>query len=494
MNVFETELKKLKYEVLREVAILAKEDRINEKNLNAIPYKIIPGTKPTYRCCVYHERAILKERAKLAAGYISNGDDVEYSMEDDDDQILYVIEAACDTCPINKYTITEVCRGCIEHKCMEVCPANAITRINGKSYINQDLCRECGLCKKSCPYDAVSEVMRPCKKVCPTGALDIQYENRRAMIKEEDCINCGACMAACPFGAISDKSSIVPAIKSLSSDKKVYAVVAPAIAGQFGRDITVGQIKDALKKIGFYNMVEAACGADAVTFNETQEFIHRMENGDKYMTNSCCPGLVGYIENKFKDQVKNISHTVSPMIATAKLIKSKDKDAVVIFIGPCTAKKSEIKRKELKGIVNYVLTFEELAAIISAYKVDLEDCEDLEVNDASSFGRGFAQGGGLASAVGNIVKDLDTEIEFKPVKISGRENLKRYMILAKNGKLPGNFIEGMMCDGGCIGGPATICSQNKSKMSLNKFSKESKSINVVDNEKLKQFEELDLEI
>ena len=206
MNIFETQLKKLKYEVLTEVAKLAKEDRITEENLNKIPYEIVPGTKPTYRCCVYHERAILKERAKLAAGYVSNGDNGEYILaNDDNDQILYVINAACDTCPINKYTITEVCRGCIQHRCMEVCPANAITRINGKAYINQNLCRECGLCKKACPYNAVSEVMRPCKKVCPTGALDID-EERRAMIKQEDCVNCGACMDACPFGAISDKS------------------------------------------------------------------------------------------------------------------------------------------------------------------------------------------------------------------------------------------------------------------------------------------------
>ncbi|MCY6369753.1 4Fe-4S dicluster domain-containing protein [Clostridium ganghwense] len=494
MNVFETQLKKLKYEVLREVALLAKEDRLTEENIDKIPYKIIPGNKPTYRCCVYHERAILKERAKIASGYITNGDCADYIMDKDkDDQIMYVIEAACDTCPINKYTITEVCRGCIQHKCMEVCPANAITRINGKAYINQNLCRECGLCKKACPYNAVSEVMRPCKKVCPTDALDIDYEDRRAIIKEEDCINCGACMAACPFGAISDKSYIVSVINNLKSDKKVYAVIAPSITGQFGPSITVGQVKDALEKLGFENMVEAAYGADAVTLHEAMEFVERMEKGEKYMTNSCCPGFVAYIENKFKDQVENISNTVSPMIATAKLIKKNDEDAVIVFIGPCTAKKMEMKKEEVKGLVDYVLTFEELAAIISAYKIDLESCNDVEVDDASAYGRGFAQGGGLTAAIKNIIKDKEIDIEFKPVTISGRENIKRYMLLAKNGKLPGNFIEGMMCDGGCIGGAATVCSQNKAKMPLNKFSKGSKNQNIIENEKLEEFKDINLD-
>lgn len=492
MNIFETQLKKLKYEVLTEVAKLAKEDRITEENLNKIPYEIVPGTKPTYRCCVYHERAILKERAKLAAGYVSNGDNGEYILaNDDNDQILYVINAACDTCPINKYTITEVCRGCIQHRCMEVCPANAITRINGKAYINQNLCRECGLCKKACPYNAVSEVMRPCKKVCPTGALDID-EERRAMIKQEDCVNCGACMDACPFGAISDKSYIVSVVNNLKSDKKVYAVVAPAITGQFGPNISVGQIKDALKKIGFNDAVEAAYGADAVTVHEAMEFVERMEEGKLYMTNSCCPGFVAYVENKFKDQVENISTTVSPMIATAKLIKQQDEDAVVVFIGPCTAKKMEVKKDEFKDAVDYVLTFEELAALVSAYNVTLEECEDIEVDDASAYGRGFAQGGGLSAAIENVIKDKNLDIDFRPVKITGHENLKRYMLLAKNGKLPGNFIEGMLCEGGCIGGAGTVCSQTKTRMPLNKFTKESKTKNILENKNLDKFKDIDL--
>lgn len=490
---FENELKKLKYNVLKEVAILAKEDKITQSEIEKIPYKIIQGDKARYRCCVYHERAIVKERAKLAACYLANGDKPgEFIKAEDDSRTICVIEAACDTCPINKYTITEACRGCLQHKCMEACHANAITRINGKAYIIQEQCKECGACKIACPYNAVSEVARPCKKVCPTQALDIDPNDRRAMIKHEDCISCGACMDACPFGAISDRSFIVPVIEKLRENKKVYAIVAPAIVGQFGENVTIGQFKSALRKIGFEDMLEAACGADAVTAHEALEFVERMEKGDKYMTNSCCPAFVSYIEKKFPDQVERISNTVSPMIAAGKLIKKKYKDAVVVFIGPCTAKKSEIKIKNNREIVDFVLTFEEIAAIFSAFNVDPEVCEDLELNDASAFGRGFAQGGGLSAAVENYIKNKNIDVEFNPVKISGYQNLRKFMLLAKNGRLPGNFFEGMMCEGGCIGGAAAICSQRKTKTSLSKFTKESKIKEVSSNEALMEFHDINL--
>ncbi|MBE6043331.1 MAG: 4Fe-4S dicluster domain-containing protein [Clostridium thermopalmarium] len=492
--IFENELKKLKYEVLRDVAILAKEERLTQSELEKIPYDIIKGDKPKYRCCVYHERAIVKERAKLAAGYLADGDrPSDLVKAKDDDPIMYVIQAACDTCPINKYTITEACRGCLQHKCMEVCRAGAITRINGRAYINQDLCKECGLCKAACPYNAVSEVMRPCKKACPTQALSIDPEDRRAMIKHEDCIDCGACMAACPFGAISDRSFMVQVINALKSEKKVYAVVAPAITGQFGGNVTVGQVKDALKKLGFEDMIEVACGADAVTAHEAMEFVERMEKGYSYMTNSCCPGFVSFIEKKFPDQVENISNTVSPMIAAGRLVKKNHKDAIVVFIGPCTAKKSEIRREGIQDAIDYVLTFEEIAAIFGAYNISPEECEDIEVNDASSFGRGFAQGGGLSSAVEDFINSKDIEVEFNPVKISGYANLRKFMLLAKNGRLPGNFFEGMMCEGGCIGGAGTICSQSKTKVHLNKFSKESKAKRVISNDMLDEFRDINLE-
>lgn len=493
MMIFETQLKKLKYLVLKEVAEMTLENRLTKEELEKIPFDIIKSDRAEYRCCVYKERAIVYERAKLAMGCLPNGQiSEEFVNVENEDQIIYVIDAACDKCPINRFVVTEACRGCIQHKCREVCPAGSITTAGGRAYINHETCKECGLCKEVCPFSAVAEVMRPCRRVCPTGALQMNPEDNKAQIAKEDCINCGACMSACPFGAISDKSYIVDVTRDLMEKKKLYAVVAPSITGQFGPNVKVGQIKEAFRRIGFLDMIEAACGADVVAVHEGNELLERLEKGDKFMTNSCCPGFFGYIEKKFPELIDNVSDTVSPMIATGRMIKKMDKDAVVVFVGPCTAKKNEVKRPSVKDAVDYAMTFEEIVALMGAFKISPEECEELEIKDASSFGRGFAQSGGVTAAIQNYAKDLDTHIEFKPVRANGPDEIKRTMIMAKVGRLSGNFIEGMMCEGGCVGGPATMVPMTKAKAQLSKFTKESPAKDVIENEYLERFEGINL--
>ncbi|MGL4730750.1 MAG: 4Fe-4S dicluster domain-containing protein [Clostridium sp.] len=493
MFIFETQLKKVKHNVLKSVAILAKEDRLTTEELGKIHEEIVDKDKPQYRCCVYKERVIVGQRAKLAAGYLPQGDTMDH-LEDikNTDQIIYVVEAACDKCPINKYTVTEACRGCVAHKCMEVCPTHAMVRVGGKAYINQELCKECGLCKKQCPYHAISEVLRPCKIVCPTGALTVA-ENRQALIKEEDCIQCGACMKACPFGAISDKSFIEPVARRLSKKENLYAIVAPAIAGQFGPKVSIGQIKSALINVGFKDMYEAACGADIVTINESNEFVHRMNDGNKYMTNSCCPAFLTYIDKKFHKEFKNVSSTVSPMIATGKYIKSLDPEAKVVFIGPCTAKKSEMRRADVKEIIDYVLTFEEISALLDAFDMDPEVCAEAISDDASIYGRGFASGGGLTAAIENYIKTQSINIEFKPLKVSGPTEIKKAMTMASIGRLQGNFLEGMMCEGGCVGGAGTVLPPLATKATFVKQNATSSHKSVIDNPKIDEFKNIDLE-
>ncbi|MBS4803597.1 MAG: 4Fe-4S dicluster domain-containing protein [Clostridium sp.] len=495
MFQFETQLKKLKHDVLTEVARLAKDNNLTTETIEKIPYEIIQGDIAMYRCCVYKERAIVLERAKLAAGYLANGDNIDDEFVDirEDDQIIYVIEAACDRCPINKYSVTDSCRNCLAHKCHEACNFGAITYVAGRAYINQELCKECGMCKKACPYDAIAEVMRPCKRVCPTGALDISKDDRRAVIKEETCVNCGSCMSACPFGAISDKSLIVPVAKRLARGRKMYAVVAPAITGQFGPKVGYGKIKNAIKKLGFEDMIEAACGADAVTVHESKEFIKRIENGDSYMTNSCCPGFLSYIEKMMPSEVSKISGTVSPMVATARYIKSVDPEAKVVFIGPCTAKKSEAVREPIKDAVDYVLTFEELLALFSAFDIEVEACEDEVVDDASIYGRGFGAHGGLTAAIENYVRSQGLEVNFNPVKVSGGVEIKKAMTMAKIGRLQGNFIEGMMCEGGCINGAGTLATPFKSKNTFNKVNSSASRKSVIDNEKITDYDKVNFE-
>lgn len=494
MVTFETPLKKLKYSIIKQVIELTKDNKLTKRRLETIPYNIIENDKSEYRCCVYKERAVAYERAVLAAGFLPTDNTVEDLKKiEDKTHVMFVLSSACDQCPIDRYNVTEACRGCIQHKCMEVCPAKAITRVNGRSYINQDLCRECGMCRKVCPYNAIAEVMRPCKRSCPTGALEINQDDKKAKIENEKCISCGACMEACPFGAVSDLSYVVDVTRDLISGKEVYAVVAPSITGQFGPKVTVGQVKNAFKKIGFKDMVEAACGADAVTVNEANEFAERMENKDKFMTNSCCSGFMNYIELMFPNLADKISGTVSPMIATARLIKEFNKNSIVVFVGPCTAKKVEITRESIKNDVDYVLTFEEMAAFMGAFSIDPENCEDELIDDASAFGRGFAQGGGVAAAIQDYISEKNMDVDFKPVKVSGKDEIKKTMVSAKVGRVPGNFIEGMMCQGGCIGGPAAMVSPMKAKPQLIKFSKQSNKKTILSNENLEKFKEINME-
>ena len=494
MFQFETQLSKLKHMVLTEVARLAKEDRLTKENIEKIPSEGIQGDKAVYRCCVYKERAIVLERAKLASGFLSNGDTMEDEFIDisEDSQIIYVIEAACDKCPINKFTVTDSCRNCIAHRCQKACRVNAISYVGGRAFINQELCKECGMCKKACPYDAISEVMRPCKRVCPTGALDVNPENRRAMIKKEKCLNCGACMAACPFGAISDKSFIVGVARALANKENLYAIAAPAITGQFPSKISYGKIKCAIKKLGFKDMIEAAFGADAVTINEGNEFVERMNKEEIYMTNSCCPGFVSYIEKICPSEQDKISDTVSPMIATGRFIKAKDKNAKVVFVGPCTAKKGEALRKDVKGAVDYVITFEELIALLDAFDIEIENCEEEEVNDASIFGRGFGSSGGVTAAIENYIKESGIDIDFKPLKISGADEVRKTMKLANIGKLNGNFIEGMMCEGGCINGAGTVVPYLKARGIFNKSNVKTKKKSVLSNKYLENYKNISL--
>lgn len=499
MLQFETQLKKLKHDILVEIVKYARKDELTKENLDKIPDKVIHGKKATYRCCIYKEREIAFERARMAVDIDPNTeenrdvniDDIKIS---DGDQIIYILEAACDSCPINDFMVTDLCRGCLAHRCKEACKFDAIYYINGRAYIDHDKCKSCGACKRACQYDAIAEIIRPCKSVCPTGALDIDQDTSKAKIHEEKCVNCGSCMSACPFGAISDRSLIAPVARMLEEGgKNIYAIVAPAITGQVPQIITYGQVKNAIKALGFKDMYEAACGADAVTVHEANEFAERMENGDTMMTNSCCPGFVSYVDIMYPELKDKVSGTVSPMIATARYIKNMDPEAVVVFIGPCTAKKKEAVRPDVAGAVDYVLTFEEIMAMFEGFGIEFAKCESEDVDDASIFGRGFGAAGGLTKAIENYVNDSEVNVEFKPVKISGGKEAKKVMTMAKVNRLGGNFIEGMMCEGGCINGAGKFMSMMKAKPSFDKKNAQSTMKTVLSNEILEEYKNINLE-
>ena len=459
MRKFDTKVQYLKYKVLREVAHQAWEDTLFQNLLN-IPQMIVPGKTSTMRCCVYKERAILSERVKIAMGGNSENPNV-----------IEVLDIACDECPAAGYEVTNFCRGCLAHRCEDVCKRGAISfDHNHVAHIDKSKCVECGQCAKVCPYSAIITRKRPCQIACKIKAISINKDNAAA-IDNSKCIQCGACVYQCPFGAITDKSYILDVIdllkKSQNNEKyKVYAVVAPSISSQFNY-AKLGQVITGLKKLGFYTVIEAALGADMVAMAESKEL---SEKG--FLTSSCCPAFVQYIKSSFPNLLPLVSHNLSPMATLAKYIKKTNEKAKVVFIGPCTAKKAEAQLDSVKPFIDSVLTFEELQALFDSKNIDITTLEEDVLDNASYYGRIFARSGGLSDAVLQALTEQNIEFPLKPSVCDGIEACKIALLKKSKNVLDANFIEGMACMGGCIGGAGCLTHGDKSKADVDKYGKE----------------------
>ena len=457
---FDTKVQHLKYKVLREVARHAWDDTLYDRILD-IPAMISPGKTPTMRCCVYKERAILTERVKLAMG----GDR-------ENPNVIEVIDIACDECPAAGYEVTDSCRGCLAHRCEDVCKRGAITfDQNHVAHIDKSKCVECGQCAKVCPFSAIANRKRPCQNACKVKAISINTNNA-ASIDNSKCISCGACVYQCPWGAIADKSFILDVVSLLKNSDygknyKVYAVVAPSISSQFTY-AKLGQVITGLKELGFHTVVEAALGADIVALDESKELI---EKG--FLTSSCCPAFVMYIQKNFPDLVPFISHNPSPMTAISKYIKKNEPDAKIVFIGPCTAKKMEFQLDSVKPYVDSVITFEELQALFDSKGVDITELDAGVLDNASYYGRIFARCGGLSDAVSQAIKEQGIEnFLLKAFSCAGIEECRTALLKKSKNVLDVNFIEGMACVGGCIGGAGCLTHGEKNKAEVDKYGRE----------------------
>ena len=445
----------LKHRVIEEVARLAWDDNLTEEAKDALVYKIIPGPIAQYRCCIYKEREIVRQRIRLAEGLCPTADPDHQS-----DSVIQVLRPACEECPISSYTVTDNCRLCVGKACQSSCNFGAISIGHHRSHIDPAKCRECGKCADACPFSAIAHLERPCKKACPTGAITYD-EYGVCQIDESKCVQCGHCIHNCPFGAISSKVFLVDIIRAIKAGKKVIAMCAPATEGQFGPDISMASIRAALKKIGFADMVEVGLGADMTAAYESKEWAEALKDGRK-MTTSCCPAFINLLRQQFPEQfAENKSEIVSPMCAVSRYLKAENPGCVTVFIGPCIAKKAESRDPSIQGNADYVITYGEFRALLSSRDVKLEPVED-SYQEATIFGKRFATSGGVANAVIECMKErgVDTD-NIKLRKCAGGKECIQAVTLLKFGKLPEDFVEGMFCPGGCLGGPSKHKAENE---------------------------------
>lgn len=449
----------VRHGLLANLVKLWKENRLLEE-IDRLPITLSPRrSKPKGRCCIHKERAVWKYKTLPLLGF-DMSDEVDeltplseyakralFRSENDKENLMCVIDEACSSCVSVNYEITNLCRGCVARSCYMNCPKDAIRfKKNGQAEIDHDTCISCGKCHQSCPYHAIVYIPIPCEEVCPVKAIS-KDEYGVEHIDESKCIYCGKCVNACPFGAIFEISQVFDILQCIRKGEEVIAIVAPSIRAQFG--VSIEQVYGGLKEVGFTDVIEVAQGAMETTRREAAELIEKLHEGQPFMTTSCCPSYIQLVEKHIPDMKKYVSSTGSPMYYAARIAKEKYPNAKIVFVGPCVAKRKEVK---MDPCVDYTLTFEEVASIFTGMDINLETTRPYSiVFNSSREAHGFAQAGGVVNAV-KVCLDKQ-EVNAIQIANLNKKNVALLRAYAKTGKVPGQFVEIMACEGGCVTGP-----------------------------------------
>lgn len=310
-----------------------------------------------------------------------------------------------------------------------------------------------------------------CIKRCPTEAIRVR--NKKAIIIADRCIDCGNCISVCKQKA---KLAVTDSIDMVSNYKYTVAIPAPTLYSQFKDIKDINIILTALRKLGFNDVFEVAIGAELVT-KQTQLFLKNNPNIQKPIISSACPVIIRLIQIKFPSLIKNILPILSPMEVSARLIKEKLhkhgmslEDIGVFFISPCSAKATHVRNPIdiEQSYVNGVISIREIyMPLLSAIKT-IDKAEILR--QSTSQGVKWASTGGEGSALG-----IDNSIA-----VDGIENVIKVLEEVENGRLEDvDFIEGLACIGGCLGGPLTVENEFVAKNKLEKLIKNSKDKKVI---------------
>ena len=458
----ELETKRLKREVLIRIIKAFMSDNFAE-NVRLIPYDMRPkGSEVPFRCCVYKERAVLRSRTIAGLGFAMEDDDERTLLSDfanralerkrPESEPLTVLQNACKGCPSARVFVTELCQNCVAKPCMKACRFGALDSNGNRAVIDNTKCKRCGLCMTACPYHAIVKTIVPCEEACPVGAI-AKGEDGLAYIDSQKCISCGKCVSACPFGAPHAKSQVIDILKHIKQGREVIAMFAPALIGHL--PCKPEQVQDAFLKIGFSAVYEVAQGADITAKTEAKDFKERLDQGQPFMTTSCCAGYTELVKKHLPEIKPYVSDAKTPLYYTAEIVKKEHPNAVTVFISPCFAKRREVLDNPN---INYLMSFEELGAVLIALGIEIDAGSEKEFSyQSSKEAREFALSGGVARSVQAAWKGDENAI--KPVLINGLDktairNLKMY---ANTGKCAeGNLIEVMCCTGGCIAGNACL--------------------------------------
>jgi iron only hydrogenase large subunit-like protein len=336
---------------------------------------------------------------------------------------------------------------------------------------------------KTEPCDCGGDGTPECVNRCIYNAIK-RNVNGELIIDKDRCVGCAECVEACASGKLTASKDVLPVLDALkNAGSPVYALVAPAIVGQFG-DISVGKLRSAFKAIGFAGMVEVALFADILTLKEALIFDKKIKTDEDFMlTSCCCPIWIAMVRRGYSRYMSKIPDSVSPMVASGRAVKLLEPSAMTVFIGPCIAKKVEARDRDVADAVDFVLTFEEVRDIFDALQLDLSRQDEDEKEHSSKAGRIYGRTGGVSEAVRDTVHRLNPRrhIDVRAEQADGTKGCRELLQKLQEGRITANFLEGMGCLGGCAGGPKVLIEPEDGKYYVNIYSKASSYESPLDN-------------